>query len=64
MARQPAGRVPKRLMDGTLVGGEDPCKWPLEQNLLDCLKDDFQTFGATDGCKMDNRLTFRVNRAV
>ena len=24
MARQPAGRLPKRLMDGKLVGGEDP----------------------------------------
>ena len=26
MARQPAGRLPKRLMDGKLVGGEDPGK--------------------------------------
>ena len=26
MARQPAGRLPKRVMDGKLVGGEDPGK--------------------------------------
>ena len=26
MARQPAGRLPKRLMDGKLVGGEDPAR--------------------------------------
>ena len=26
MARQPTGRLPKRLMDGKLVGGEDPGK--------------------------------------
>ena len=35
-----------------------------EQNWLDCLKDDFQAFGATDGSTVDNRLTFGVNRAV
>ena len=28
------------------------------------LKDDFQAFGATGGSTVDNRLTFRVNRAV
>ena len=48
MARQPAGRLPKRLMDGKLVGGEDPGKGRPEQNWMDCLKDDFQAFGATD----------------
>ena len=32
MARQPAGRLPKRLMDGKLVGGEDPGKGRPEQN--------------------------------
>ena len=64
MARQPAGRLPKRLMDGKLVGGEDPGKGRPEQNWMDCLKDDFQTFGATDGSTVDNRLTFRVDRAV
>ena len=64
MARQPAGRLPKRLMDGKLVEGEDPDKRRPEQNWLDCLKDDFQAFGATDGSTVDNRLTFRVNKAV
>ena len=63
-ARQPAGRLPKRLMDGKLVGGEDPRKERPEQNWLDCLKDDFQAIGATDGSTMDNRLTFGVDRAV
>ena len=64
MARQPAGRPPKRLMDGKLVGGEDPGKGCPEQNWMDCLKDDFQAFGATDGSTVDNRLTFGVDRAV
>ena len=31
---------------------------------MDCLKDDFQAFRATDGSTVDNRLTFRVDRAV
>ena len=64
MARQPAGRLPKRLMDGKLVGGEDPGKGRPEQNWVDCFKDDFQAFGATDGSTVDNRLTFGVDRAV
>ena len=64
MARQPAGRLPKRLMDGKLVGGEDPGKGRPEQNWMDCLKDEFQAFGATDGSTVDNRLTFGVDRAV
>ena len=64
MARQPAERLPKRLMDGKLVGGEDPGKGRPEQNWMDCLKDDFQAFGATDGSTVDKRLTFGVDRAV
>ena len=64
MARQPAGRLPKRLMDRKLVGGEDPGKGRPGQNWMDCLKDDFQAFGATDGSTVDNRLTFGVDRAV
>ena len=64
MARQPAGRVLKRLMDGRQVGGEDQGKGRPEQNWLDCLKDDFQAFGATGGSTVNNRLTFGVNRAV
>ena len=63
-ARQPAGRLPKRLMDGKLVGGEDPGKGRPEENWMDCLKDDFQAFGATYGSTVDNRLTFGVDRAV
>ena len=62
MARQTAGRLPKRPMDGKLVGEEDPGKGRPEQNWMDCLKDVFQAFGATDGSTMDNRLTFGVGR--
>ena len=51
-------------MDGKLVGGEDPGKGRPKQNWLDCLKDAFQAFGATDGSTVDNRLPFGVNRAV
>ena len=43
---------------------EDPGKGRPEQNWMDCLKDDFQAFGATDGSTVDNRLTFGVDRAV
>ena len=64
MARQPAERLPKRLLDGKLVGGEDPGKGRPEKNWLDCLKDDFQAFGATGGSTVDSRLTFGVDRAV
>ena len=64
MARQPAGRLPKRLVEGKLVGGEDPGKGRPEQNWMNCLKDDFQALGATDGSTVDNRLTFGVDRAV
>ena len=64
MARQPIGRLPKRLMDGNLFVVEDLGKGRPEQDWLDCLKDDFQSFGATDDSKVDNRLTFGVDRAV
>ena len=64
MARQPAGRLPKRLMDGKLVGGEDSGKGRPEKNWMDYLKGDFQAFGATDASTVDNRLTFGVDRAV
>ena len=64
MTRQPAERLPKRLMDGKLFGVEDPGKGRPEQDWLDCLKDDFQSFGATDGSTVDNLLTFGVDRAV
>ena len=35
-----------------------------EQNWMDCLEDDFQAFGTTDGSTVDSRLTFGVDRAV
>ena len=58
-------RVPPEAADGRkLVGGEDPGKERPKQNWLDCLKDDFQAFGATYGSTVDNRLTFGVDRAV
>ena len=49
IARHPAGRLLKWLMNGKLVGGEDPGKGRPEQNWLDCLKGDFQAFGAYGG---------------
>ena len=51
-------------MDGKLVGGENPGKGRPEQNRMDCRKDDFQAFEATDGSTVDSRLTFGVDRAV
>ena len=65
ITRQPAGRLPKRLIDVKLVGGEDPGKGrPEQKSWMDCLKDNFQAFGSTDGSTVDNRLTFGVDRAV
>ena len=46
VARQPDGRLPKRLMFGELAGGEKPGKGNPEQNWLTCLKDDLKVFGA------------------
>ena len=57
-------RLPKRLMDEKLVGGEGPGKGRPEQNWLDCLKDDFQAFATTNGSTVDKPLTFGVNIAV
>ena len=51
-------------MNGKLVEGEDPGKRRPEQNWLDCLKDDFQAFGAVNGSTVNNRLTSGVDRAV
>ena len=57
-------RAPPEAADGRKTsrggGGEDPGKGRPEQNWLDCLKGDFQAFGATDGFTVDNRLTFGV----
>ena len=64
LARQPDGRLPKRLAFGTLVGGEDPGPGCPEQHWLKCLRDDFQAFGATDGSTDDNPRTFGVESAL
>ncbi|CAB1113062.1 unnamed protein product [Ectocarpus sp. CCAP 1310/34] len=48
VARQPDGRLPKRLMFGELVGGEDPGQGNPEQNWLTCLKDDMKMFEARE----------------
>ena len=64
---QTTRRVPPEAADGRKTsrgGGGDPGKGRPEQNWLDCLKDDFQVFGATDGSTVVNRFTFGVNRAV
>ena len=62
---QTARRAPPKGADGRKTSrGEDPGKGRPEQNLMDCLKDDFQAFGATDSSTVDNRLTFGVDRAV
>ena len=49
VARQPDGRLPKRLMFGELAGGEDPGRGRPEQNWLICLKDDLKVFGTKHG---------------
>ncbi|CAN0193843.1 unnamed protein product [Pylaiella littoralis] len=64
LARQGDGRLPKRLMFGKLVGGEDPGRGRPAQNCLKSLADDFEAFGATDGSTDDRRLTFGIDTAL
>lgn len=44
LARQPDGRLPKRLAFGALTGGEDPGPGCPKQNWLKCLRNDFSNF--------------------
>ncbi|CAM9331704.1 unnamed protein product [Pylaiella littoralis] len=64
LARQDDGWLPKRLMFGELVGGEDPGRGRPAQNWLKSLEDDFKAFGATDGSTDDRRLTFGIDTAL
>ena len=64
MAIQPDGRLPKRLMFGELVGGEDPGGGNPEQSWLICLKDDLKAFGATHGSTADEPCVFGVPKLV
>ena len=64
VARQPDGRLPKRLMFGELVGGENPGRGSPEQNWLICLKDDLKVFGATQGSTDDAPCVFGVPKLV
>lgn len=49
LARQPDGRLPKRLMLGELAGGEKPRRGGQEQNWPKCVLDDLKAFGADHG---------------
>ena len=62
---QTTRRAPPEAADGrkTSRGGRFRQGTP-RQNLLGCLKDDFQEFEATDGSTVDNRPTFGVDRAI
>ena len=64
VARQPDGRLPKRLMFGELAGGENPGKGSPEQNWLTCLKDDLRVFGATHGSTDDAPCVFGIPKLV
>eukprot|EP00903_Cladosiphon_okamuranus_P020132 g18485.t1 len=64
VATQPDGRLPKRLMFGELVGGEDPGKESPEQNWLMCLKDDLKAFGSTHGSTEDEPCVFGVPKLI
>jgi len=58
VARQPDGRLPKRLMLGELVGGEKPGRGATEQNWEKYRKDDLKAFGATQGSTDDEPRVF------
>ncbi|CAB1103354.1 unnamed protein product [Ectocarpus sp. CCAP 1310/34] len=60
VARQPDGRLPKRLMFGELVGGENPGRGSPEQNWLICLKDDLKMIEARHGSTPDKRSFFGI----
>ncbi|CAB1096389.1 unnamed protein product [Ectocarpus sp. CCAP 1310/34] len=49
LARQPDGRLPKRLMFGELAGGEKRRRGGQEQNWPKCVLDDLKAFGADHG---------------
>ncbi|CAB1104076.1 unnamed protein product [Ectocarpus sp. CCAP 1310/34] len=49
MARQPDGRLPKRLVLGELAGGEKRRSAGQEQNWPKCVLDDLKAFGADHG---------------
>ena len=53
VARQPDGRLPKRLVLGEQAGGEDPGRGSPEKNWLIRLKNDLKVFGATHGSTAD-----------
>ena len=60
VARQPDGRLPKRLMFGELVGGENPGRGGPELNWLKCLKDDLKMFEARHGSTPDKQSFFGI----
>ena len=64
IARQPEGRLPKRLMFGKISGGEDARAGRPEQDWLRCLIEDFRVFGATDGSTAEKRTTFGIDSAL
>ena len=64
VARQPDGRLPKRLVFGELAGGEDSGWGSPEQNWLICLKDDLRVFGATHGSTADQPCVFGIPKLV
>ena len=63
VARQPDGRLPKRLMFGELVGGENPGRGGPEQNWLKCLKDDLKMFEARHGSTPDKQSFFGIPKS-
>lgn len=64
VAKQPDGRLPKRLMLGELLRREDPGRGFPEQNWLACLKYDFKEFGARHGSTDGERCTFGVPKLM
>eukprot|EP00903_Cladosiphon_okamuranus_P015101 g13968.t1 len=64
MARQPDGRLPKRLMLGDLADGQEPGRGKPEQNWRMCLIDDLKAFEATRESKEGDPRTFGIPRAI
>ena len=64
VAKNHNGRLPPRVMLGTLSGGEKPKSGRPEKIWLDCVSDDLRAFQATSGSTGDSPSVFGVKTAL
>lgn len=64
VARQPKGRLPSRVMFGTMTGGEGRRPGGQPKSWQKCLAEDLKVFRATEGSTAQVPLVFGVETAV